>query len=163
LVTRRGPVTVLSGVAISVVVALGAAGCSKSPTAGTSGATTTTTGQSLPFQGSPSQAVLAEAAGLNFPTSVSGYRSVRITGSELNVSFTIAAADVDMFVSGSHLGTLTANKRIILHSSPVWDLNPTGTVQSAVNSRRGVERGVEVVTSATDPTTDTVRLVVAKT
>jgi hypothetical protein len=150
-------------VAISAVIAVGAAGCSKSTTAGGSGSTTTTAGQSLPFEGSPSQAVLAEAAGLSFPTSVSGYRSVRITGSELNVSFTIAATDVDTFLSGSHLGALTPNKRIILHSSPVWDLNPTGTVESAVSSRRGLERGIEVVTSATDPTTDTVRLVVAKT
>jgi hypothetical protein len=146
-----------------VAMLLGVAGCSKSPTPGQAKATPTTTTKSLPFDGSPSQAVLAEAAGLNFPASVSGYRSVRITGSELNVSFTIAATDVDPFVSGSHLGALVANKRIILHSSPVWDLNPTGTVQSAVSRRRGIERGVEVVTSATDPTTDTVRLVVAKT
>jgi hypothetical protein len=141
------------------VIVVGA--CSSSTSERGSGSTTTAAGKALPFVDSPSQAVLAAAAGLTFPDSVAGYRSVRVTTSELNVSFTVAAADLDAFVTGSHLGTLTPNKRIILHSSPVWDLNPTGTVQSAVSTRRGLERGVEVVTSDTDPTTDTIRLVVA--
>jgi hypothetical protein len=148
--------------AMAAIVLVGAAGCSKSPTPGGANATTTVAGPSLPFEGSPSDAVLAEAAGLTFPTSINGYRSVRVAANELDVSFTIPATDLDAFVTDSHFGALVPNKKIINHPSPVWDLTTTGTVQSAVSTRRGIERGIEVVASAADPNTDTVRLVVAK-
>ncbi len=149
-----------AAVAVAIVALATVTGCSKSPTPGAV-STTTATGKSLPFDGSPSQAVLAEAADLSFPESVAGYRSVRVSNDELDVSFTIAAADLQPFVTGSHLGTLTANKRVINHPSPVWDLNPTGSVQSTVSERHGVQRAIEVVVSDTNPTTDTVRLLVA--
>jgi len=147
---------------MAAIVLIGAAGCSKSPTPGGSAATTTAAGPTLPFEGSPSEAVLAEAAGLTFPTTINGYRSVRVATNELDVSFTIPATDLDAFITGSHLGTLVANKKIINHPSPVWDLQTTGSVQSVVSNRRGIERGIEVVASASDPTTDTIRLVVTK-
>ena len=149
---RLGVATVLLA---AVAVAVGA--CSKSVTPG---AATTTTAASLPFESSPSKDELARVAGLRFPASTAGYQSVRVDPSELDVSFTIAATDVDGFASGSGLGAL-AQGRVIQHGSPVFPQNPTGTVRSAVSTHGRVTRVVEVVDDPGQPTS--IRLIVTST
>ena len=98
-------------------------------------------------QVSPTKAEVAKAAGFSFPASVSEFRLVRISGSNIQFAFRIAPGDVDAFASGSGL-TLTQGKRVIGHASPVWELNPAGTFAGGVDTRNKIRREVEVVTNA---------------
>ena len=141
-------------VLLVTALVVAASGCSKSVTRG---ATTTTIGRSLPFEGSPPKNTVAKAAGLVFPASTGGYESVRVDPSELDLTFTIAPDDVDGFVTDSGLGTL-ADGRIIQHSSPVFPQNPTGTVRSSTSQHGELTRIVEVVDQPGQPTV--VRLVI---
>ena len=143
--------------AILLAVATVVGGCTKSPTPG--GETTTTLRPALPFSASPSASDLADAAGLGFPDSISNYRSVRVAPAELDVTFQLPSADVAEFVDGSDLGDLSPERILTVHPSPLWDLDPGGTVQSSQSVHDGILRLVEIVTV---PGQDlrTVRLVV---
>jgi hypothetical protein len=141
---RRSRVAGLLGALLVAVVLASGAGCSKSPTPG--GTTTTSLRGALPFADSPSADALAKTAGLEFPSSMDDYRSVRVSDSELDVIFTMSPDDVDAFADGSDLAPLTPGKLIIVHPSPIWDLDPGGDVQSAQSVHDGIVRQVEVVT-----------------
>jgi hypothetical protein len=122
-------------VLLAVGLALIASGGSDHATSG--GATT------LPFD-SPSRAQLERATGLHLPASVTGYQSVQLAPSQLDVTFHLAPADVDALVSRSGLPPLSA-ARVIAHSSPLWELNPTGTVRGTSATRDGMQLDLEVV------------------
>jgi hypothetical protein len=159
--------------AVSIGLALGLGGCSKAPTPG--GPTTTVSSERLPFGGSPTRAELADIASLGFPDSVTGYRSARVGPAELDVTFQLPADDVPDFLDASQLGDLAPGRRIIVHPSPLWDLDPGpgAMVASAQSEVDGLVRRVEVVTDDASPAGDatstgdassglaTVRLVVA--
>ena len=118
--------------------------CSKSPTPG--GTTTTAGREALPFKGSPAAEDVGERAGLAFPESVTDYRSVRVSDSELDLIFRIAPDDVAAFAEDSGLAPLQAGRLIIVHPSPIWDLDPGGDVESGQSVHDGLVRQVEVVT-----------------
>ena len=130
------------GVAASLVVAgIAVAACTDSDDPG---ATSTTAGPTLPFR-APSKTELGDAAGLAFPDAVGEYRSVQLSPNQLDVTFTIAAADLDAFVDGSDLGELVPGERVMAHASPLWELNPDDVVRGAESERDGYRRTVEVV------------------
>lgn len=139
---------------VVVLVVAGVGGCAKTPTPGLP---TTTTAVALPFDGSPSRADLAEVAGLAIPPSAQAYRSTRIDPSELHVTFTLPAGDVEEFITASDLPPLTEGRRLIIHPSPLWAQNPEGPVASTSSTASGVVRTVEVLGEG-DPRT--VRLTV---
>lgn len=155
LYARR--LALVPAVPVVVLSLVGGAGCSSN---GDPGATSGVSGPTLPFE-RPSKAELADRAGLSFPSSVEDYRSTLVGPSELNVAFTMAASDLEGFVSGSGLPALTEGRRLIAHPSPVWEQNPAGTVSSTASVHDGLTRIVEVVTP--DPPTGSVgvRLVVS--
>lgn len=139
---------------VVLVAAVLVGGCAKTPTPGLPA---TTTVAPLPFEGSPSRAGLAKAARLVVPPSAGTYRSTRIDRSELHVTFTLPASDVEQFVTDSELPPLTEGRRLIIHPSPLWDQNPEGPVASTTSRAAGVTRTVEVLGEG-DPRT--VRLTV---
>ena len=64
---------------------------------------------------------------------------------QLDVSFTLPPDQVAAFVSGSGLAAPVAGTRVITHSSPLWKLNPEGTVAGVTDTTSGVARAVETV------------------
>jgi hypothetical protein len=153
---RRRVAAVVGGVVATAALAVG---CTKSPTPG---GTTTTSRDALPFASSPSADRLAKRAGLAFPASMTHYRSVRVADDELDVTFTVAPEDVAAFAEESGFGTLTPGRLIIVHPSPIWDLDPGGDVESGESRHDGLVRRVEVVTVPGEPLR-TVRLLVTTT
>jgi len=146
-VTRRsgrGPVAFIIPL-IVLAGPLGATSCTKQPTPGGAASAPSST---LPFE-SPTKDQIGSATGIDFPPSVGEYRSVKLDSSSLDVTFTMAAADVTDFASASGL-TLTGGKRLITHASPVWELNPTGQVSSGQVRHRGLTSTVEVVSDGSD-------------
>jgi hypothetical protein len=141
-VSRSGRVVRHLGALVVAAALVG--GCSKSPTPG--GTTTTALRGALPFDASPSAKKLSKVAGLEFPESMADYRSVRVADNELDVTFTMSPDDVAAFAEGSGLDPLTPGKLIIIHPSPIWDLDPGGTVESGQSVHDGLVRQVEVVT-----------------
>lgn len=81
-------------------------------------------------------------------------------GGDLHVSFTIDADDADAFDERSGLH-LAAGKRVITHSSPLWELNPSGEISGGASADSAVRRTVEVVTPAVDTDPLQVRLVIS--
>ena len=69
---------------------------------------------------------------------------------QLDITFTMPAAAVDGFVEGSGLPEPVADQRVVLHSSPLWKLNPdAGTSVSGSSDTLGeVNRSVELVTES---------------
>ena len=92
----------------------------------------------------PTKAMVARDAGIAFPPSTDGFRAARV-GGDLHVSFTIDADDADAFDERSGLH-LAAGKRVITHSSPLWELNPSGEISGGASADSAVRRTVEVVT-----------------
>jgi hypothetical protein len=156
--SRRGFLVIGALVAL---VAVGA-GCDDqgSSSDDTPGGGTTTSG-TLPFD-SPSKDELADATGLSFPASIAGYQSVQLSPGQLDVTFTLAAADVEGFVADSDLPEPTEGDRTLAHASPLWELNPTDTFAGTEATRDGVTIAVEIVGSG-DPRTARVSVTTAAT
>jgi len=117
------------------------------------GADATTTEEPAP-QRSPlplddlSQPAVAELGGLAVPTDATEFLTARLDDDrQLDITFTMPAAAVDAFVQGSGLPEPVADQRVVLHSSPLWKLNPdAGTPVSGTNDTAGeVNRSVELV------------------
>lgn len=97
-------------------------------------------------------AALSELSGLRFPEDMNGFRSVALEDNlQFDITFTIPTSSVEGFIDGSGLPEPTADRRVLIHASPLWDLNPPeGTTISSVQDRHGeVERAVELVTGDT--------------
>jgi hypothetical protein len=80
--------------------------------------------------------------------STTDFRLVRISGDQIDVSFTIAATDVDEFASGSGI-ELTSGERTITHASPLWDVAVSGEVQGGSSTRNQIGRNAECWSRAT--------------
>lgn len=63
-------------------------------------------------------------SGLVLPASAADFLTASV-GSQLDVTFTMSPDDVDAFVSESALPAPEPERRVVLHSSPLWKLNPT--------------------------------------
>jgi len=80
---------------------------------------------------------LEEWAGLAFPEGTDDLLTARPGGEQLDVTFTMPAEAEQGFVEGSGLPELVPGERQVLHSSPLWRLNPgdseegTGTTASS--------------------------------
>ena len=109
-------------------------------------------------QVAPTKADVAREAGIDFPSSTSGFRLVRISGNQIDVTFQIPVTAIGEFAKGSNL-TLTDGERAITHASPLWDVAVTGALAGGSSKHRSVNRAVEVVP---DGDTATVRLTVTK-
>ena len=73
-----------------------------------------------------SMAALEEWAGLAFPEGTDDLLTARPSGEQLDVTFTMPADAEQAFVQGSDLPELVPGERQVLHSSPLWRLNPGG-------------------------------------
>lgn len=109
-------------------------------------------------QVAPTKADIASQAGIEFPASTTGFRLVRISGNQIDVTFQLPLADVDAFARGSGL-TLAAGERSITHASPLWDVAITGEFSGGSSNRDSIGRAAEVVP---DGDTATVRLTITK-
>jgi hypothetical protein len=93
-----------------------------------------------------SQASVEELSGLDFPESASGFLSAQLDdGSQLDLTATFPPSEEAEFLEGSSLAVPVAGERVITHSSPLWDLDPAGTVRGVTDTRGGVDRAVELV------------------
>lgn len=128
-------------VAVVAVAAMILVGCTKQATP--SGSAAPATGVNLPQNTTAAQ--VAERTGLSFPTSMADFRLVN-TGSSVDISFNMAANEVDTFASGSGL-TLAEGARVIRHSSPVFEQNPAGGVSSGTLTNAGLRTDVEVAST----------------
>ncbi len=91
-------------------------------------------------------AAVNKLAGLHIPTDASGFLTTFPEArTQLDVSFTLPPDQVAAFVSGSGLAAPVAGTRVITHSSPLWKLNPEGTVAGVTDTTSGVARAVETV------------------
>jgi hypothetical protein len=146
-------------VVATLALLCGLAGCSKDDGAQGAGTTDPAT---FPLQ-SPTAEEVEAATGLVFPDSVADYRSANSpTAAQLEIGFTMSAAEVESFAASSGL-TLVPDERIIIHSSPVWgDQNPAGDLRSGTVRKGRYETKVEVRTnfSETQPDDAAVRVLV---
>jgi hypothetical protein len=77
---------------------------------------------------------VSELAGLGLPESTSDFLTARLDDdSQLDVTFTIDPAEEAEFVEGSGLPQPVEGERVILHSSPLWELNTEGTVRGSAD------------------------------
>lgn len=102
-------------------------------------------------QVAPTKADLEREAGISFPPSMTGFRLVRISGEQLDVTFSITAADVDAFASGTGI-TLTPGKRTITHASPLWEVAIQGEFSGGTSTKDGVVRAAEVIPAGASAT-----------
>ena len=104
----------------------------------------------LPLQDT-SQAAVEELTGLVLPAGTADFLTAQLEdGTQLDVTFTIPAAAADAFISASGLPTPVEGDRVVIHSSPLWKLNPEGTIRGALDSSGQVTRAVELVPEGTD-------------
>jgi hypothetical protein len=144
--SRRGSIVFLGAMAVLLAVGLALIASGGSDQATPKGSST------LPFD-SPSRTELEKATGLRLPASVTGYQSVQLAPNQLDVTFHVPPADVGALVEASRLPPLSST-RVIAHPSPLWDLNPSGTVHGTTTTRDGMRINLEVV----DGTPSVVRL-----
>lgn len=103
------------------------------------------TGPTLPLDDTSQEAV-EKLSGLEFPTGTADFLSARLDdGTQLDVTFTMPPADQAAFVTASGLPELESGQRVVTHSSPLWKLNPEGTISGAADTNGSVGRAVEVV------------------
>jgi hypothetical protein len=96
-----------------------------------------------------SKTAVAELTSLAFPAEASGFLTARLEDDrQLDITFVMPAAAVAAFVADSGLPQPEADQRVVIHSSPLWKLNPdTGAAVSGVSDTvDGVDRAVELVT-----------------
>ena len=90
---------------------------------------------------------VSELAGLELPDSTSDFLTARLDDdSQLDVTFTIDPAEEAAFLEGSGLARPVEGERVILHSSPLWELNAEGTVRGSADGPGPEEE------AAADPT-----------
>lgn len=140
-IRRRTNQVVRNAAIIALAAIVSLAGCTKDVTPGAD--TKTSAGVDLPA--SPTSAQIAQRTGLSFPTSMQDFRLVN-TGDAVDISFNMAANEVDTFASGSGL-TLTDGGRVIRHSSPVFEQNPAGGVSSGTITKDSLRADVEVAST----------------
>lgn len=110
-------------------------------------------GVTLPLEQLSASAV-AQLTGLAFPPDMTDFLTARLDGdTQLDVTFVMPEAAVAEFIESSGLPAPTADERLVLHSSPLWKVNPDeGTTLSsttdttdATDATQSVRRVVELV------------------
>jgi hypothetical protein len=110
-------------------------------------------GVTLPLEQLSASAV-AQLTGLAFPPDMTDFLTARLDGdTQLDVTFVMPEAAVAEFIESSGLPAPTADERLVLHSSPLWKVNPDeGTTLSsttdttdATDDTQSVRRVVELV------------------
>lgn len=106
-----------------------------------------TTRPTLPLgEGTLSQARVAELARLELPEGTADFLSAQLDDRrQLDVTFTIPVEGEAAFVAGSGLPPLTEGSRVVTHASPLWELNPGGTIRGTSDVSGRVRRAVELV------------------
>jgi len=134
--SRRGPGLWVAVAATAAILAGFVVGCSSDDDASSDAALD---------QVAPTKADVAHDAGISFPASTSDFRLVRISADQVDVTFTVDAADVDAFATGSKL-TLVPDQRVITHASPLWELTVEGAeLRGATSASNGLTRDIEVI------------------
>ncbi len=86
-----------------------------------------------------------QLSGIDVPDGAADFLSARLDGDrQLDVTFTIPPADLGRLVSASGLPPVTEGNRVILHSSPLWKLNPGTPLSGVADVREDVNRALEV-------------------
>lgn len=102
---------------------------------------------------------IAEMAGLVFPTEMIEFRSAANPNrQQLDLMFSAPPASVSRFLSDSELPSPTEGERLILHGSPLWELNPgeNTAISSTEDRSNKIARTVELVTNTADPAANVV-------
>lgn len=119
-------------------------------TAPSSSAPTTepsTPGATLPLD-DVSAAAVEELTGLAIPADATEFLTAQLDAdTQLDVTFVLPEASVATFIEDSGLPAPVADQRLVLHSSPLWKLNPDeGTTLSSTQDTDGsVRRVVELI------------------
>lgn len=95
-------------------------------------------------------AAVAKLTGLSFPVGMTDFLTAELEGgSQLDITFAMSSDEAPQFLKASGLPAPSPDKRLILHSSPLWKLNPDEdtTLTSAQNDHGEVHRVVELLTN----------------
>ena len=96
-----------------------------------------------------SQAAVEEVSGLAFPPGTNDFLTAQLDGgSQLDITATVPPAEEAAFLQASGLSAPVAGERVVTHSSPLWELNPSGTIRGVSDTANGVHRSVELVEEA---------------
>ena len=96
------------------------------------------------------RAQIEERSGLELPASTDAFRATRTSSTELQLTATVT--DADGRALADELG-LESGRRVVTHASPLWELNPLGTISGGTSSDGDVRRSVELVDDAGDRST----------
>ena len=116
-----------------------------------------TAGVPLELDDEVSEATLAELSELAVPEGATDFLTARLDDdTQLDATFALPPEAVEEFLARSGLPATTPGERLILHSSPLWRLNPEPGQQlrSTSDETDRVRRAVELV----DESPDTVRV-----
>lgn len=116
---------------------------------GPSGVTAADDSAPLPLEDT-SQDAIERLTGLAVPEGSTDFLTARLDdGRQLDVTFVMPADSVEGFVAQSGLPELVADERVVIHSSPLWNLNPDDgtTLVGASDTYESVDRAVEVLTA----------------
>ncbi len=93
-----------------------------------------------------SLAAVEELSGLAVPDSATDVLTAKLDNDrQLDLTFVMPADAEAGFLTGSGLPPLTPDNRVVLHSSPLWKLNPGVPIRGVADVRDGVNRAVELV------------------
>ncbi len=161
MIRPRGRTNVVIGVvlfaglvlALGLIILGGDDGSSDDTTTSTTpGSTTPTTATPAPGVTLPlddvSAATVQSLTGLVLPAETTDFLTAQLDGdTQLDVTFVMPEAAVAAFVADSGLPQPVADRRLVLHSSPLWKVNPDeGTTLSSTQDTHGsVHRVVELV------------------
>lgn len=144
----RGPIrwvlllVLVAGLAVGGCLVL--TGGESSPTTSVAPAPSSRPPNTLPL-GDTSIAGVEALSGLDIPDGAADFLTARTDAErQLDVTFTLAPADEAAFLAGSGLPPLGADARVIMHSSPLWKLNPDAPIRGAADIRGDVNRAVEL-------------------
>jgi hypothetical protein len=96
--------------------------------------------------GDTTQAGLSKLTGLALPAGTADFLSTHLdSNTQLDITFTIPKGAEASFVAASRLPTPKAGERVVDHSTPLWKLNPEGTISGTHDTHGSVARAVELV------------------
>lgn len=105
-----------------------------------------------PLFDAPSKDEINDLAGFAIPEETEEFRAVVISEGELNVQFKMRSDEVKAFSSGSGL-ELESGNRVIIHASPIWELNVEGEYLGGESNLDSILRRVEVIDDGTPEVT----------
>lgn len=133
------------------LVVTGGDGSEPTTTTTTEDTTSTTvapSGDPLPLEDT-SQAAIESLTGLALPDTATDFLTARSDDArQLDVTFLMPSDAVAGFITASGLPQPVADERVVIHSSPLWKLNPAegSPVSGTSDTYDSVRRAVELVT-----------------